>query len=229
MPGHPFGRVHRRLVRDGRRGGFNVTVKRADGTTLAQLPACTIGCGACNLTLLLPEPEDLKVISSGSISNGRVAYHLSGSSAYIVEINGLAFTTTDDQISLALENGRNKVTIKTDAECQGIFEETLYLSDQAFIFPNPFTDRMQAVVDYREDEEIQVDIYNTSGTLIKSSFHTINNGLLDINTSMLARGLYIVELRGTNFYTKLCFYKNIRTNGVCFLVEHKNFKNRKGA
>ncbi|MCK5210791.1 MAG: T9SS type A sorting domain-containing protein, partial [Cyclobacteriaceae bacterium] len=146
-------------------------------------------------TLVITEPEDLIVLPIEGLSGGRIAYELSGAFNYIIDFNGLVFETTDNYISLALEKGKNTIRIKTGADCQGVFEETIFLSDDILLFPNPFKNYLHVNLGDRKTEEIQINIYSTSGFLVRSKKYQAQKGSIDIETSSLASGVYVIDLR----------------------------------
>ena len=152
-------------------------------------------------TLVITEPEDLIVLPIEGLSGGRIAYEMSGASNYIIEFNGLVFETTDNYISFALERGKNTIRIKTGADCQGVFEETIFLSDDILLFPNPFKNYLHVNLGDRKTEEIQINIYSTSGILVRSKKYQAQKGNIDIETSSLASGVYVIDLRRKDDHT----------------------------
>ena len=57
-----------------------------------------------------------------------LAYSLSGSSSYNVEVNGERFDVKGDRFTTNLPSGLSIIKISTDLDCQGIIErESLYL------------------------------------------------------------------------------------------------------
>ena len=44
-------------------------------------------------------------------------------------------------------------------------------------------------------DEVQIDIYSSTGMLVQSEFHNPRNGSLVINTSSLPGGVYTADLR----------------------------------
>lgn len=146
-------------------------------------------------TLVITEPEDLVVIPVEGLSGGRIAYQMSGGSNYVIDFNGLVFETNDDYISLSLEDGHNSIRIKTDVDCQGMFEETIFLSDDILLFPIPFENYLHVNLGNNQTGEIQIDIYSTSGILVRSGKYQAQNGNIDIETSSLASGVYVIDLK----------------------------------
>jgi len=151
--------------------------------------------------LVITQPEDLEVISIGGIDGGHIGYHMSGGLNYLVDFNGLVFETNQDTIFLSLEKGKNTIRIKTEADCQGMFEEIIYLSDEIMFYPNPFENNLNINLGGYQTELIQLKVFSSSGVLVRSNFHQAQKGLLNIDTSTLASGVYYLKLVGQNTYS----------------------------
>ena len=149
-------------------------------------------------SVLITEPEDLRVISSGRTSSGRMSFDMSGSSIYIVDFNGLSFKTAEDRITLSLEPGKNTVQIKTEAACQGVFEQVIYYSEEVNVFPNPFGNQLIVSFSKNETEDVQINIYSSLGRILSSEKHKVTDGYFGVvDTSELIPGVYFVEVVGT--------------------------------
>ncbi|MEX2232327.1 MAG: T9SS type A sorting domain-containing protein [Cyclobacteriaceae bacterium] len=154
-------------------------------------------------TLAISEPENLKVIPVDGIDGGRVAYKLSGNTTFIIEFNGLVFETEEEFIEFTLEKGRNTIRIETGAECQGFFEEVIYVSDGILLFPNPFDDYFQIVPGGNHSGEVTVNVYTASGTLQVSGKHDLIKGQVEIDVSSLPAGLYVIDMWGDVYHYRI--------------------------
>ena len=98
-----------------------------------------------------------------------------------------------------MAKGYNKVVISTGIECQGIFEESIFNSEDVIIAPNPFTDDISILVD-GDDRNIVVEIFASDGKLIHLSDHILSasNRIIPISLSELKQGSYIVKVTGVN-------------------------------
>jgi len=157
--------------------------------------------------LQVAEPERIQVYQTSVPSNGRIGYALTGSSRYTVELNGNVFKTDAQYVELPLENGRNTIRIKTDIECQGVFEEIIHFADKISIFPNPFTNAIHVVTGSMEDEEIWVSIYAPSGKMMLAKKYLSINGKADINTGSLQSGMYVVEVESNGRFSSFKLVK----------------------
>jgi hypothetical protein len=154
-------------------------------------------------TLPISEPENLKVIPVEGIDGGRVAYKLSGSTAFIIEFNGLVFETEEEFIAFTLEKGRNTIRIETDAACQGFFEDVIYVSDGMLLFPNPFENYFRILLGRDRSGKVRVNVYSTSGRLEISEKYDFINDELEMDVSSLPGGSYIIEMRGDAYHYKI--------------------------
>lgn len=173
-------------IRNVRAGSYKLCITVADKAGYEQC-----------YTLIITEPEDLKVLSSGRRTNGRVSYQMSGSDSYIIEFNGRKFETAESEITLTLLKGQNMIRIKTKLDCQGLFEENFFFSEDIFPFPNPFNHTLNIGLNDQWSDNVQVNIYSISGKLQYSeNIGASEEGLEGIDTSEFTAGVYILELVG---------------------------------
>ncbi|GAA4812195.1 T9SS type A sorting domain-containing protein [Litoribaculum gwangyangense] len=146
--------------------------------------------------IVISQPEPLSVLT-GKINNGKtVSIDMSGSSSYNINFNGLKFNTTNSKITLNLQEGKNSIKVSTDFECQGIYEETILVSDKVFVYPNPFQESINLYLGNMDKENIHVNMYSYLGQLIYSK-DIVNHNLdtVDIDTSHLSDGIYTVSVQ----------------------------------
>lgn len=149
--------------------------------------------------VIIKHPENLKVIT-GKRKNGKaVSFDMSGSSKYIVDFNGLVFTTSKSEITLQLEQGNNTIKISTDKPCQGSHEEQIFLSNKMFVYPNPFQNQFNIYFGDVMDDRISVSICSYLGQLVyhKDVIDTASRNLT-IETGSYNSGLYTVTVKSSN-------------------------------
>ena len=103
----------------------------------------------------------------------------------------------EKNVKIKMAKGFNKVVISTGIECQGIFEEAIFNSEEVIIAPNPFTDDISILVD-GDDRNITVEIFASDGKLIHLSDHILSssNRIIPISLSETKQGSYIVKVTG---------------------------------
>ena len=154
------------------------------------------------------EPEDLSVSSKINTSSSNVKLFLNGGDEYIIELNEEIITTTESEITLDLLHPVNSLKIKTDKECQGVYEEVIVLKNNPLVYPNPIQDNQLFVkMGHLDQSPIPVSIYDLSGKLVFSKVYQLNNGGFKINVSNIPKGIYMLKMITTD---KTFNYKIIR-------------------
>lgn len=145
------------------------------------------------------EPQPLTVYNKSVTSKEIVSYDLSGGDIYNITHNGITTQTTEKSVKIKMAKGFNKVVISTGIECQGIFEEAIFNSEDVIIAPNPFTDDISILVD-GDDRNITVEIFASDGKLIHLSDHILSgsNRIIPISLSEAKQGSYIVKVTGSS-------------------------------
>ena len=158
--------------------------------------------------ITITEPEPLSVASKVSSLKSEVVLSLKGGKEYLIELNGEAFITTEDEITLQLKNIENVLSVRTDKDCQGTYEETIVLSDKILVYPNPVTSQnLNVFLGSDEFNEIQASIFSTDGRKVMGDFYKPNGGYINMNISGLPQGIYILNIKTDN---SLLNYKNLK-------------------
>lgn len=149
--------------------------------------------------VVINHPENLDVIT-GKRKNGKeVTVNMSGSSSYNIEFNGLKFTTSESQLTLQLEHGKNTIKISTDLPCQGEHEESILLSNNMFVHPNPFHNELNLYLGEMDNTNVQVSIYSTIGQMVFfKEFDVKDKRSISINTAYFNTGLYTIFIQSNN-------------------------------
>lgn len=156
----------------------------------------------------ITEPEALSVSSKVSSLKGEVVLSLKGGKEYLIELNGEAFITSENEITLQLKNIENVLSVRTDKDCQGTYSETIVLSDKILVYPNPVTSQnLNVFLGSDEFDEIQASIFSTDGRQVMGDFYKPNGGYINMNISGLPQGIYILNIKTDN---SLLNYKILR-------------------
>jgi Leucine-rich repeat (LRR) protein len=145
--------------------------------------------------IVISEPEPLAVLTSKSTKNKKVSLDMSGNSNYHIDFNGFKFSTSDSNIDLSLKNGYNSIKVSTDLDCQGIYEEQIYMSDGVFVYPNPFDNAINIYLGSSEVKNTEINIYSSLGQLVYTQSLKEHQDTYQIVTSKLPIGLYIVSIK----------------------------------
>ncbi len=157
----------------------------------------------------ISEPEALSVSSKVSNLKSEISLSLTGGSKYFITLNNEVFITTEDQITLPLKLVENTIAIQTDKPCQGEHKETVFLSNEVFIYPNPIAGGdLHILLGNLSQPKVLVSLFNTSGAaaLFEKSFE-VNDNSIKFNVDSLSKGIYILNIKTDN---SLLTYKIIR-------------------
>lgn len=145
--------------------------------------------------LTITEPEDLSVSSKVDTSTGKVSLNFKGGKIYTINLNGKVFTTAQNEITLDLEAQTNTISVSTDKDCQGFYEETIVLASEISVYPNPVKNSLLYLeLGTISDPSVNVEIYTLSGRQISTSDHYVNNGQVQIDVSNIPNGLFVLKI-----------------------------------
>ncbi|RFZ83001.1 T9SS C-terminal target domain-containing protein [Mucilaginibacter terrenus] len=148
-------------------------------------------CNQVNIS----EPKDLSVYTTVNKTLNNINLQLDGGKNYTITINNNKYQTTQRDITLPLMNGVNKVTVTTDALCQGIIEKVITVNDRLVPYPNPFNSVLYVNVGNDNVRNVQVNIFGlTDGKPAHTASFTNKAGVLELNLSALPNGLYYLNL-----------------------------------
>lgn len=145
--------------------------------------------------IVISEPEKLVVLTNKSTKSKKVTLDLSGSTSYIIELNGLKFNTTDSSIDLVLNNRQNTIKVSTDLECQGIYEEHIFISEGIFVYPNPVEDKINIYLGDSDAEKTEINIFSPLGQLVYSKSYVEHLDFVTIDANNLPLGLYLLIVK----------------------------------
>jgi len=160
-------------------------------------------------TINISEPEALSISSKISTLESKVTIDLAGGKEYFITLNDEVFVTVDSQITLPLNSVENKLSVHTDKLCQGEHNETILLSNEIFIYPNPIEGGdLTIFLGNLTNEEVELQVFSTSGTSVslKKSF-LVSDNRVKLNVDRFSRGVYILNVKADD---QLLTYKIIR-------------------
>ncbi|MEG3657832.1 zinc-dependent metalloprotease family protein [Arenibacter palladensis] len=144
---------------------------------------------------IITEPPPLTVTSKLTASGSQAILNLEGSDWYNVELNGIVTQTKSSSITLELKQGINQIKVTTNLQCQGIYEDQLFLMDEPLVFPNPFEEEVNIFLN-NGPETVNAQIFNYAGQLIRKKDYTLHSNEININFTGLPSGIYILKLKG---------------------------------
>ncbi len=146
--------------------------------------------------LIISEPESLSVASKVSSLKSEVTFDLSGGNRYFITLNNEVFTTTEKEITLPLSQVENSVSIKTDKDCQGVHKETIVLSNELFVYPNPIeSGDLTIFLGNTSSKEATLSLFSLNGATVFTKPFAINAGIVQFNIDVLSKGIYILNVK----------------------------------
>ena len=142
----------------------------------------------------ITEPADITVISNVNRDKESVALDLNGGTKYNVVLNGNLITTYDNNIDLSLSPGINVIKVTTELECQGIYEEIIFISENILLSPNPANESSKLWVG-GNDENINMTLFDITGRVIWTRNDKVPySRSLNVPFSEVKSGLYILKV-----------------------------------
>lgn len=144
--------------------------------------------------VVIKEPESITVSSKVDLSSKSIQLKLQGSSTYTITVNDKIYTTSDDQIMIPLDKVQNQITVFGEKLCQGIYEDTVVLSSEMRLYPNPVVQNQLNVYLGSEDEfnKVKASVFSLGGNLVRSQEFEVMDGFIQLNLDGLISGTYVV-------------------------------------
>ncbi|WP_136480298.1 alpha-amylase family glycosyl hydrolase [Cognatitamlana onchidii] len=156
----------------------------------------------------ITEPENLSVFSKVSSSKKSVSLDMSGGNNYQITHNGTSTSTTDSKIDLELHPGKNTIQVKTDKDCQGTYNETIFYGDTILAYPNPIgtNNMLNVFLGDLDQGAVQIEIYSVLGKLVYKQETASKN--IRIDTSHFSKGVYVLKVRTESVQNSFKIIKN---------------------
>ncbi len=144
----------------------------------------------------IDEPESLSASSKVDAIAKNVTLDLKGSTTYFIALNGESYRTNESHITLPLNRVENTLRITGDKGCQGSYEEIIVISNSVMAYPNPVVqERVSVYLGSRDEfQTVRASIYSLSGAKIMEKEMSVEGGLIEIGTTTLAKGVYILNV-----------------------------------
>ena len=113
---------------------------------------------------------------------------------YYISINGNRIITEESDYKLNLNKGLNVIRITGDKECQGVYEETIFNSEDILLSPNPARTSSKLWIG-GDDRNVNVSMFDNAGRLLWTNQNNVpSSRSIDIQVSNLRPGLYYVKV-----------------------------------
>jgi hypothetical protein len=186
---------------DPRGTGSNTSFKttgRFDNLTPGTYQVCVTVDGNSDykqcFTAVVTEPKDIKLFSVIQQNSDQAVLALEGADKYYIRLNGIEQVTTNNQVTLALNNGVNHITVNSDKPCQGIIAQDLVIANRVVPFPNPFENVIYLNLGEKTIKETRVRLYDTFNKLVYNQTFTNRSGILKLDVPSLKLGVYFLHM-----------------------------------
>lgn len=150
-------------------------------------------------SLFIEEPEELHVSHKTDHNSSKLKLSLRGSDSYLITFNDQLIRTFENEITLDLVQSRNTLIVKTDIDCQGIYQDIISFDNNPLVYPNPVTgDHLYVSTGFLYNSPIIVQVFSLTGNLISSSSYEPNQGNIDLDVTSIPRGIYILKIVTSN-------------------------------
>jgi hypothetical protein len=140
------------------------------------------------------EPQDLSVLSSRAKGSDIVNLTMSGSKRYTIMHNDKPITTSNSNYGLELNKGLNIIKVYAEKECQGVYEETIFSSEDILLSPNPARTSSKLWIG-GDDKNVNLSMFDNAGRLLWINENNVpSSRSIDIQVSNLRPGLYYVKV-----------------------------------
>jgi ELWxxDGT repeat protein len=183
-------------------GGFSKSLTFTDSLTINSLDTgaynVCIGIAGNNqfqqcYSVTVTQPKALSAYAVVNQTTRTVTIDLAGANTYYINLNGQIHQTNANQVNLPLNNGPNQLEIYTDKPCQGKIQKVVDMNTIT-VYPVPFTNVLNIDLGGSQVSTARVIIADTFGKIVYNNDATNNNGKLQMNTSNLTIGTYILKL-----------------------------------
>ena len=144
--------------------------------------------------VIITEPQDLSVLSSRANGSDILDLTMSGSKSYTIMHNNIPIKTTNSKYGLELKKGLNIIKVYAEKECQGVYEETIFNSEDILLSPNPARTSSKLWIG-GDDRNVNISMFDNAGRLLWINQNNVpSSRSIDIQVSNLRPGLYYVKV-----------------------------------
>ena len=145
--------------------------------------------------VVVGEPQSLSVSAKMDSDGKEITLNLSGGKIYTINMGGVEFTTLDEEITLPLTPAATKLTVRTDKDCQGVYEERFDLTDKVIIYPNPVSSgEITVVLEETPTAPVHVQLSTPDGKVVYQNVVEKDNRSIQIDADALVSGMYVLSL-----------------------------------
>ena len=158
--------------------------------------------------VVIGEPDALTVSSKMNAKGTTATLSLKGADTFYITVNKKTFTTNSNEVTINLEASENVIHVRTDKDCQGVYEETILLHTSLTIYPNPVVDDVLHVhLNNKNAKEVTITVYSSNGIQVLNTSYPVINSAVELNVSRLSKGIFFMQV---NLNNEVLNYKIIK-------------------
>ena len=120
---------------------------------------------------------------------------MSGSEIYTIIHNNSTIKTSNSKLDIELKKGLNIIKVYAEKECQGVYEETIFNSEDILLRPNPARTSSKLWIG-GDDKNVNLSMFDNAGRLLWTNENNVpSSRSIDIQVSNLRPGLYYVKVQ----------------------------------
>ena len=152
-------------------------------------------------SISVAEPATLETNAVVNTSTRTLDLNLKGSKEYRVTLNGKPLVTQKQALTLPLVAGKNTIEVRTDMQCQGIYFDEIFVSEEVKVYPNPTSGPLQLYLG-GSDRNVSLMVTSVQGNTVYSTDLSVGSSRFSaIDLSHLSSGVYIVSLKSATVNT----------------------------
>ncbi|WP_273565428.1 M4 family metallopeptidase [Maribacter halichondriae] len=142
------------------------------------------------------EPEALSVASKVDTTGKTVTLQLSGGESYSISMNDEILTTTESEVTVSLKSSSTKLIVKTDKDCQGVYEEIIDLTDKIVIYPNPIKNgEITIELASTSEQPMKIQLNSFDGRAVLQKTVEPNTTTIQLDADSLTSGVYMLSVQ----------------------------------
>ena len=145
-------------------------------------------------TVIVIESDALVLSASRSADFSSLNVSLKGGEIYYITLNDEIIISNESEIELLLSNGTNKLSVRTDKDCQGIYEKTIDNTIKPMVYPNPVSNTLFMRTSRLDMKNVPVEIYDLAGKLILSKIYNSRDNTIQMDLSSITSGFFILKI-----------------------------------
>ena len=144
--------------------------------------------------VIITQPLDITVLSNRAKGSNTIDLNMSGSKTYTIIHNNNPIQTDKSEFALELKKGLNVIKVYGEKECQGVYEETIFNSENILLSPNPARSSSKLWIG-GNDKNVNLSMFDNAGRLLWTNENNVpSSRSIDIQVSNLKPGLYYVKV-----------------------------------